>query len=137
MKDSSRRYPLRVLPGVMLASLVGVASAHAQSSTFFVATARTIAGPGDVNVLCDGVQRTVYWTAAAKVCVTVQNDPTSGCAVTVALVDYAGNPIAYPAPPPLLQGESATLCANKVKMINTTPGAGSGTATYHWRVDTY
>jgi hypothetical protein len=57
MKDSSRRYPLRVLPGVMLASLVGVASAHAQSSTFFVATARTIAGPGDVNVLCDGVPK--------------------------------------------------------------------------------
>jgi hypothetical protein len=137
MKHSSRWYPLWTLPGVVLASLVGVASTYAQSSTFFGATACTIAGPGDVNVPCDGVQRTVYWTTGAKICVTVQNDPTSGCAVTVGLVDYAGTPMAYPAPPPLLQGESATLCANKVKMINTTPGAGSGTATYHWRVDTY
>jgi hypothetical protein len=136
MKQFLRRHALLVLCSVMLVSVV-CAAARAQSSTSLVAIARTVGGPGDVTVPCDGAQRTIYWTSGAKVCATVQNDPTSACPVTVALVDYAGNPMAYPAPPALQQGESATLCANKVKIINTTPAAGGGAATYHWRVDTY
>jgi hypothetical protein len=137
MKQLFRPDALLVLSGVMLASVVCAAAAHAQSSASLVATARTIAGPGDISVTCDTNTRAVYWTGSAKVCVTVQNDPTSTCPVTVTLVDYTGTTMPYPAPPPLQQGESATLCANKVKTINTTLGAGGGLATYHWRVDTY
>ena len=121
---------LSPLCGLALASLVGAGMAHAQLAV----TDRTLGGPADVTVLCDGSVRPIYQSSGTKVCVTLQNSPGSPCIVTVDLLDYLGATMVTQA---VGVGESATLCANKVKTINTTPGSGGGSVTYHWRVDSY
>lgn len=117
-----------VLCGVALGSLLGTSMAHGQLPVI----SRTLVGPGEMAVACDGGVRTIYQSNGTKVCVTVQNAATSACGVTVDLVDYRGSTVGTQV---VGVGESAALCGNKLTTINTTPGSTGGSATYQWRVD--